>query len=74
VSGNVTVGGKVCVLTGIGWRHTQIQCWLPEGYDINQPVVVYAGTLERACVFVELVLIRVRENQELCYSCLFLCV
>jgi hypothetical protein len=39
-SGNVTVGGKACVISI--YQSSLIQCASPEGYGQNKPVVVYA--------------------------------
>ena len=42
-AGAVTVGGLACALTGIGYSNTAIQCILPAGQGVQQPVVITAS-------------------------------
>lgn len=42
LSGNVSIGGVPCLLTGPGYSQSIIQCLVPSGIDSSKQLIVYA--------------------------------
>lgn len=50
VSGTITLGGAACPPFNGGYSHSLIQCLVPAGSGLSQPVVVTAGGVSSAPV------------------------